>query len=117
MILRVCGDILGRFCPFLKQQVSLKAPFSQEILPAVIYALVLPRSMKKTPPRAPAEAKVNPVPEKPEKPESVQELKPPEVGTLGCHIAPGPSQHSSVAVLVVLGHQAVLWALERLQPV
>lgn len=59
---------------------------------------------------------MNPVPEKLV---SVQELKPPEerVGTLSCSIAPA---HHSTALwlpLVVLGHQAVLWALETLQPV
>lgn len=66
------------------------------LLPAMIYALALSRSMKKTPPTAPAEPKVNPVPEKPV---SVQEQEPPEerVGTVGCSIAPGPSQQWSVA--------------------
>uniref|UniRef100_A0A674HSD3 G2/mitotic-specific cyclin-B3 n=31 Tax=Passeriformes TaxID=9126 RepID=A0A674HSD3_TAEGU len=56
----------------------------------------LKKSMKKTPPTAPAEPRVDPVPEKPV---SVQELKPPEqrVGTLGCSTAPVPSQHRSVA--------------------
>lgn len=99
MILRVCGYILGVVWPLPEAARVSGRPRSAKkfgLLPAMIYALVLPRSMKKTPPTAPAEPKVNPVPEKPV---SVQELKPPEerVGTLGCSIAPGPSQHWSVA--------------------
>lgn len=86
-------DILGVVLPFSGRPLSAK---KFVLFPAMIYVLVLPRPMKKTPPTAPAEPKVNPVPEKPV---SVQELKPPEerVGTLGCSIAPGPSQHWSVA--------------------
>uniref|UniRef100_A0A803VBU6 G2/mitotic-specific cyclin-B3 n=1 Tax=Ficedula albicollis TaxID=59894 RepID=A0A803VBU6_FICAL len=65
----------------------------------------LKKPTKKTPPTEP---KVNPGPEKPV---SVQEPKPPEerVGTLGCSTA-------LWLPLVVLGHEAVLGALERLQP-
>lgn len=99
MVLRVCGNILGVVLPLPEAARVSGRPLSDKkfgLLPAMIYALALSRSMKKTPPTAPAEPKVNPVPEKLV---SVQELKPPEerVGTLGCSITPGPSQHWSVA--------------------
>lgn len=88
----------GWFSPFLKQQGVLGDPLSARrcgLLPAMIYILVLSRSMKKTPPiEAPAEPKEDPVPEKP-----VQVLKPPKerAGTLGCSLTPS-------VILMVLIH-------------
>ena len=83
----------------------------------MIRALVLSRSMKKTPTtEAPTEPKEDPVPE-----ELVpaQVLKPSEerTGTLDCSLAPRSHPDGLWLPLVILEHQAVLWTSEILGPV